>query len=95
MVIYLSVSSLTFILYAYDKFKAKRGAWRTPESTLHLLSLIGGWPGAAIAQQSLRHKSQKKEFRFIFWLTVIVNFGALFWLLSSSGAQLMSMFKSS
>ena len=91
--VYLGGSSLTFILYAYDKSKAQRGAWRTPESTLHLFSLAGGWPGAAIAQQTLRHKSQKKEFRFVFWLTVIANFGALAWLMSSSGAQLLNMFK--
>ena len=93
VLVYLVGSILTFILYAYDKSKAKRGAWRTPESTLHLFAFAGGWPGAAIAQQTLRHKSQKKEFRFVFWLTVIANFGALAWLMSSSGEQLMSMFK--
>lgn len=90
---YLGGSTLTFILYAYDKSKAKRGAWRTPESTLHLFALAGGWPGAAIAQQTLRHKSQKKEFRFVFWLTVIANFCALAWLMSSNGEQLMNIFK--
>ena len=93
VLLYLGGSTLTFILYTYDKSKAKRGAWRTPESTLHLFALAGGWPGAAIAQQTLRHKSQKKEFRFVFWLTVIANFCALAWLMSSSGEQLMSMFK--
>ena len=90
---YLGGSTLTFILYAYDKSKAKRGAWRTPESTLHLFALAGGLPGAAIAQQTLRHKSQKKEFRFVFWLTVIANFCALAWLMSPSGEQLMNIFK--
>ncbi|WP_440875369.1 DUF1294 domain-containing protein [Thalassotalea sp. PLHSN55] len=93
VLLYLGGSTLTFILYAYDKSKAKRGAWRTPESTLHLFALAGGWPGAAIAQQTLRHKSQKKEFRFVFWLTVIANFCALAWLMSSNGEQLMNIFK--
>ena len=93
VLLYLGGSILTFILYAYDKSKAKRGAWRTPESTLHLFALAGGWPGAAIAQQTLRHKSQKKEFRFVFWLTVIANFCALAWLMSSRGEQLMNIFK--
>ena len=93
VLLYLGGSTLTFILYANDKSKAKRGAWRTPESTLHLFALAGGWPGAAIAQQTLRHKSQKKEFRFVFWLTVIANFCALAWLMSSSGEQLMNIFK--
>lgn len=91
VLLYLGESTLTFILYAYDKSKAKRGAWRTPESTLHLFALAGGWPGAAIAQQALRHKSQKREFRFVFWLTVIANFCALVWLMSSNGEQVMDM----
>lgn len=91
--VYFGSSILTFILYAYDKAKAKRGAWRTPESTLHLFALAGGWPGAAIAQQTLRHKSQKKEFRFVFWLTVTANLFALAWLMSSSGEPLMNIFK--
>ena len=90
---YLGCSIVTFIAYAFDKSKAKRGAWRTPESTLHVFALIGGWPGAAIAQQTLRHKSQKRDFRIVFWLTVIVNCGALVWLTSSNGAHLLSMFK--
>jgi len=93
VLLYLGGSTLTFILYAYDKSKAKKGAWRTAESTLHLFALVGGWPGAAIAQQTLRHKSQKKEFRFVFWLTVIANFCALAWLMSSKGEQLMNIFK--
>lgn len=92
VLLYVGSSTLTFLLYSYDKSKAKRGAWRTPESTLHLFSLVGGWPGAAIAQQTLRHKSQKKEFRFIFWLTVVANLGVLGWLMSPDGEQLLSIF---
>jgi len=49
--------------------------------------------GAAIAQQTLRHKSLKKDFRFVFWITVIANFGALAWLMSSNGEQLLNIFK--
>jgi len=91
--LYFGASIVTFFAYASDKSKAQRNAWRTPESTLHSLALIGGWAGAAIAQQTLRHKSQKRDFRAVFWLTVIVNCGALAWLMSSNGAHLMSMFK--
>jgi uncharacterized membrane protein YsdA (DUF1294 family)/cold shock CspA family protein len=90
---YFTISIITFLAYAYDKSKAQRGDWRTPESTLHIFSLIGGWPGAALAQQVLRHKSQKKEFRIGFWFTVTVNSGALFWLLSPGGSNLLSMIK--
>ena len=88
---YFGVSFITFIAYAFDKSKAQRGAWRTAESTLHLFALIGGWPGAAIAQQRLRHKSKKRSFRNMFWFTVVVNVGALFWLLSPKGSVFLSM----
>lgn len=71
--LYAGASVITFIVYAVDKSKAKRGVWRIKESTLHLLAVFGGWPGAALAQQILRHKSHKKKFRVVFWLMIIVN----------------------
>lgn len=70
---YPGASAATFLAYAMDKSAAKRGAWRTSEQTLHLLSLVGGWPGALLAQQTLRHKSSKSEFRSVFWATVALN----------------------
>jgi uncharacterized membrane protein YsdA (DUF1294 family)/cold shock CspA family protein len=71
--IYAGVSLITFIAYGRDKSAAARGTWRTPESALHGLSLAGGWPGALLAQQFLRHKTTKAEFRAVFWGTVAVN----------------------
>ena len=71
--VYLVMSALTFAVYAADKSAASNGAWRTPESTLHGLALLCGWPGALVAQQVLRHKSTKTEFRSLFWVTVILN----------------------
>ena len=70
---YLGGSAVTFLAYAMDKSAAQRGAWRIKEQTLHLLSLAGGWPGALLAQQMLRHKSAKAEFRAVFWATVALN----------------------
>ena len=71
--IYLGMSLLTFVVYAMDKSAAQAQGWRTAESTLHLLALVGGWPGALLAQQWLRHKSSKREFRAVFWATVWLN----------------------
>jgi len=70
---YVVLSILTFVLYAADKRAAQTNRWRTPENTLLLVGLVGGWPGAAIAQQVLRHKTKKLSFRTRFWLTVILN----------------------
>ncbi len=82
---YVAASAAAFVMYAWDKNSAQRGAWRTMESTLHLVSLVGGWPGAMLAQQLLRHKSSKKEFRAVFWVTVIVNVLVFAWLFTDSG----------
>jgi len=71
--VYLGVSLLTFVVYAIDKSAARHGRWRTPESTLHALALAGGWPGALLAQQLLRHKSTKPTFIAAYWVTVVLN----------------------
>jgi len=71
--LYLGASALTFLAYAADKAAARGGGWRTAEQTLHLLALLGGWPGALLAQQFLRHKSAKATFRQTFWGTVLLN----------------------
>jgi len=70
---YLVLSAVCFIMYAADKSAARSGRWRTQESTLLLVGLAGGWPGALLAQQLLRHKSAKASFRSAFWGTVILN----------------------
>jgi uncharacterized membrane protein YsdA (DUF1294 family) len=70
---YLGLSVLAFIVYALDKSAAVSGRWRTPESTMHLISLAGGWPGALIAQQLLRHKTSKQSFVYAFWFAVLIN----------------------
>jgi uncharacterized membrane protein YsdA (DUF1294 family)/cold shock CspA family protein len=87
--LYLAASLATVFMYALDKSAAKREGQRTPESTLHLLSFIGGWPGALIAQQTLRHKSRKKSFRKTFWMTVFLNLGVLAWLLTPEGLNIV------
>jgi uncharacterized membrane protein YsdA (DUF1294 family) len=74
--LYLGLSVVTFVVYAVDKRAAGRGAHRISENTLHLLALAGGWPGAIVAQQSLRHKTAKRSFRGVFWLTVAGNVAA-------------------
>jgi uncharacterized membrane protein YsdA (DUF1294 family)/cold shock CspA family protein len=83
--VYAGTSALTFFAYALDKSAAQRNAWRTPESTLHGLALVGGWPGALLAQQLLRHKSAKAEFRSAFWVTVVLNVAAFVALCSPLG----------
>jgi uncharacterized membrane protein YsdA (DUF1294 family)/cold shock CspA family protein len=87
---YLAASIVAFLAYALDKSKAQHGQWRIKESTLHLLALFGGWPGALAAQRLLRHKSAKSDFQRTFWLTVALNCGALGWLFSPAATRFLS-----
>ncbi|MBK6630348.1 MAG: cold shock and DUF1294 domain-containing protein [Betaproteobacteria bacterium] len=84
--VYLAASILAFLAYALDKSAARNNRWRTPENTLHLFGLIGGWPGALAAQKMFRHKSSKASFQGVFWATVVLNCCALGWLLTASGS---------
>ncbi len=92
LIVYLVLSLITYATYAIDKSAAQSGKWRTKKETLHIFALLGGWPGALLAQNKLRHKSNKESFRFIFWLTVIINIGILGWLLSPYGAEYIQLF---
>lgn len=69
----LAASVLALILYRTDKRRAEIGDRRIPESTLHLVEFLGGWPGAFLAQRLFRHKSVKLSYQIVFWLIVAVH----------------------
>ncbi|MCA1246933.1 DUF1294 domain-containing protein [Massilia sp. MS-15] len=82
---YLAMSLSCFAAYAIDKSAARQGNWRTPESTLLLLGLAGGWPGAVLAQQWLRHKTAKAAFQRKFQLSVALNLALFLYLAHGLG----------
>ncbi|MEQ1514675.1 MAG: cold shock and DUF1294 domain-containing protein [Lysobacteraceae bacterium] len=87
---YAAVSTIAFIAYGLDKSAATAGRQRTPETTLHFLGLICGWPGALLAQRVFRHKSRKAAFQSTFWGTVALNVIALLLLASDTGRAWLS-----
>lgn len=87
----VGASMLCFGVYAHDKAAARKGTQRVPENYLHLLALIGGWPGALLAQQLLRHKSSKPAFRAAFWGTVILNVAVFLCIGSPLGSKLLKL----
>lgn len=94
-IMYAIVSVVAFFAYAIDKYAAQNGRWRISEGLLHFLALAGGWPGAFVAQQTFRHKTQKASFRFVFWVTVLLNCAAFAWLRTPEGrAQLKQLLAS-
>ncbi len=70
---YLATSLVTLTLYIEDKRRARRGMRRIPEKTPHRWELLGGWSGALIAQEMVRHKVKKDSYMFVFWLIVVLH----------------------
>ena len=65
-----ALSLVSFSMYSHDKKQAQRSGWRVSEASLHLVELLGGWPGAFLAQKRLRHKCSKPSYQFVFWCIV-------------------------
>lgn len=78
---YLIVVAITslwgFLAHWLDKRLAQTGSRRISEGHLHMIALAGGWPGALVAQQLFRHKTQKRSFRIEFWGTVVIHLGVV------------------
>ena len=71
------MSLVTFAAYGFDKRRAQRDGRRVPEKTLHLMALLGGWPGAWAGRKTFRHKTQKLSFRIVFWMCVVLHIAAV------------------
>ncbi len=80
--LYGFMSAWAFIIYGWDKYAATKGRRRIRETSLHMVALFSGWPGAVLAQQVMRHKTVKVKFRRVFWLTVLINIASFYWLYS-------------
>ena len=87
---YLEASLFTYWLYQIDKKLACSGqSNRLPEESLQMFSLIGGWPGALVAQKHLHHKVHKMPFQREFRFVIYGNSCFLLWLLSDSGSAFL------
>jgi len=94
----ITISLLTYAVYGADKDSAqeKQPDWRAPEKLLHALEFAGGWPGAFLAQRSLRHKCSKVQYQIAYWLIVLLHVCAatdylLHWPLARAVGRLLSI----
>ena len=67
----LVLGAISYGCYALDKRRARAQEWRISEAGLHLTELLGGWPGAFLAQRRLRHKVSKFGYQLVFWVIVL------------------------
>jgi uncharacterized membrane protein YsdA (DUF1294 family) len=79
--IWLAVASvITFLVYGIDKAQAKMGACRVPQVALHVLSLVGGFPGGWAGRSIFRHKTQKGFFVFVLTISTLIHLSLAYWL---------------
>jgi uncharacterized membrane protein YsdA (DUF1294 family) len=70
---YLLINALAMVVTGIDKIKARRTKWRIKESTLYLLSFLGGAFGMVLSMVLFRHKTQKAKFTMIVSLAVVLH----------------------
>lgn len=75
----LLLSIITFFAYKIDKNKAIKGAYRTKEKALLLLSFFGGAFGGYPAMLLFRHKTKGEHwyFTFVNILGLIIHSGLM------------------
>ena len=80
LAIYLILINLAgFIVMGVDKKRAIRKAWRIPEATLFLLSLIGGSAGSILGMQVFRHKTRHWYFKYGMPAILILQLALILW----------------
>jgi uncharacterized membrane protein YsdA (DUF1294 family) len=70
---YLFINIITFLVWGYDKFRAKLQQWRVPEKTLYTIIILGGGLGALLGITIFRHKTRKPQFKLIAVLSIVVH----------------------
>ena len=83
--VYLTSSTIAYLIYALDKHAVRAGTWRIPSIVLYFLNLFGGWPGALLAQSLLNYRHIGFVFNIFFWLTLLINFSVFCWTLTNEG----------
>ena len=79
---YLALLNLVlFVLFGRDKAAARRGARRTPETTLLALAVLGGSLGGLLGMLLFRHKTRKPAFRIGLPVILICQLLLAGWLL--------------
>jgi len=73
----VAINLVAFLAFAWDKHCAQNGMWRVRESTLLLLSLVGGTVGSMTGQSVLRHKTFKQPFGSYLYLIAFFQLASL------------------
>ena len=65
-----AVNAITFVLFGFDKRRARAGKRRVRERTLLAWCAAGGWPCGFLAMRTFRHKTRDTKFLLGYWMSV-------------------------
>ena len=85
LLIFAAWNLITFLVYGWDKLRAKTEGWRVKEKTLMLMALFFGGTGALLGIGVFHHKTQHKKFSIGVPLLTLLNYiclGAILWLIT-------------
>ena len=80
----LAVNILGFLLMGIDKWKARKGAFRIPESTLFIIAIIGGSIGSILGMYTFRHKTRHWYFVYGMPAILLLQLAVIFFITHSS-----------
>lgn len=78
-----AINFIGLIIMGIDKLKAKKRAWRVPESTLFVIALIGGSLGTTMGMFLFRHKTKHWYFRYGMPAILIIQIAVVVILMNS------------
>lgn len=70
---FFAINLIAVIITCYDKHCAIKKKWRVKESTLLIISALGGSVGMYITMQTIRHKTKHPKFMVGIPVIIIVQ----------------------
>ncbi len=84
IIYFVVINIIGFLIMYIDKQKAKRGAWRIPEKTIFIITVLGGGIGTISGMYAFRHKTQKLQFVVgLPFITILEIVLAIYWIFFS------------
>lgn len=67
---FAALNVIGFGIMGIDKWKARKGYWRIPESSFFIIAAIGGSLGSILGMYTFRHKT--RHWYFVFGMPAIL-----------------------
>ena len=84
IIYFTAINIIGFLAMLIDKQKAKHGAWRIPEKSLFIITMLGGGFGTIAGMYLFRHKTKKLYFTIGFPVILITEIALIiYWIFQS------------